>query len=303
VLDRELCRVLSYLNAPGIVARTLNLMDAAGPEPAPDWLELAKRNSRYGRTVENMIANLPPSQVIHYVYCLRVVPGPWHGDERKRFFHWLAKLTGNSGGASYAGFINDLRKQTIATSTPGEQKLIETFDVRAPENPFANLPPIAGPGREWTVDAIVATAAEGLEGRSPQRGHDMFRASLCAACHRFGNEGGSAGPDLTNLSGRFTVRDLAESIVNPAAVISDQYHFEIITRADGTQVAGRIIEATDDKWTIATNPYDLGQTVEIARDEKSVVEPSPVSPMPQGLVNRLNADEMKDLLAFLLKIP
>jgi len=303
MLDRELCRVLSYLNAPGIVARTLNLMDASGPEPSPDWLELAKRNSGYGRTVENMIANLPPAQVIHYVYCLRVVPGPWRGDERKRFFNWLAKLTGNSGGASYTGFINDLRKQTIATSTPGEQKLIETFDTQAPPNPFANLPAVIGPGREWTVDAIVAAAAEGLEGRSPQRGHDMFRASLCAACHRFGNEGGSAGPDLSNLSGRFTVRDLAESIVNPGAVISDQYHFEIITRADGTQVAGRIIEATDDKWTVATNPYDLGQTVEIARDDKSKVEPSPVSPMPQGLVNRLNADELKDLLASLLKIP
>jgi putative heme-binding domain-containing protein len=303
MLDRELCRLLAYLNAPGVVARTLNLMDASGPEPAPDWLELAKRNSGYGGTVEKMIANLPPAQVIHYVYCLRVVPGPWHGDERKRFFNWLGKLSGNSGGASYTGFIDDLRKQTIATSTPEEQKLIATFNFQPPPNPFANLPAVAGPGREWTVDAIVASAAEGLGGRSSQRGHDIFRASLCAACHRFGNEGGSTGPDLSNLSGRFTVRDLAESIVHPGAVISDQYRFEIITRSDGTQVVGRIIEAADDKWIVATNPYDLGQTVEITRDGKSKVTPSPVSPMPPGLINRLNADELKDLLAFLLKTP
>jgi putative heme-binding domain-containing protein len=300
MLNRELCRLLSYLNAPAIVSRTLTLMDTAGPSPAPDWLELAKRNAGYGKTVEQMIANLPPDQVIHYVYCLREVPGPWHGDERKRFFTWINKLSGNSGGASYSGFIEDLRKQTLATCTKEELELIKSFDTKAISNPFANLPSIKGPGREWTIDEVVKLADSGLEGRDRKRGHDMFKASLCAACHRFGNEGGSAGPDLTSLSGRFKVRDIAEAIIDPGKVLSDQYAFDLVTRTDGTQITGKVIEEKDEKWIVATNPFDLSQTIEIERNNIKEIKPSPVSPMPPGMINRLNEDELKDLLAYLL---
>lgn len=300
MLNRELCRMLCYLQAPGVVARTLTLMDSAGPSPTPDWLELATRNARYGKTVEKMIANLPPAQVIHYAYCLRVVKGPWHGDERKRFFNWLAKLSGNSGGASYSGFIDDLRNQTLEISTPEEREFIKTFDTATPLNPFANLPQIKGPGREWTVEEVVKLADSGLDGRDKERGRDMFRASLCAACHRFGNEGGAAGPDLTNLAGRFNIRAIAEAIHEPDKVVSDQYAFDLITRKDGSLLTGKIVGEKDENWIIATNPFDFTQTVEIERSEIKEIKPSPISPMPPGLINRMNADELKDLLAYLL---
>ena len=299
-LDRELCRMLAYLQAPGIVARTLTLMDTAGPSPAPDWLALAKRNGNYGKTVEAMIANLPPAQVIHYVYCLRVVQGPWKADERKRFFAWLAKLSANSGGESYTGFILDLRKETLATCTPEEREWIEKLPTAAPPNPFANLPPIKGPGREWTIDEVVNLADSGLDGRDKQHGKDIFRASLCAACHRLGSDGGAAGPDLTSLAGRFVVRDLAEAILDPSKVVSDQFAFDLITRQDGTEVTGKIIEEKDEKWIIATSPFDFTQTTEIERNDIKGIKHSPVSPMPPALINRLNPDELKDLLAYLL---
>jgi putative heme-binding domain-containing protein len=303
MLNRELCRMLSYLQAPGVVARTLTLMDTSGPTPAPDWLELAKRNAHYGKTVEQMIANLPPAQVIHYVYCLRVVKGPWHGDERQRFFTWIAKLTGNSGGASYAGFIQDLRNETLANCTPEELELIKTFGTAAPPNPFANLPPIKGPGREWTVEEVVKLAESGLEGRDHEQGRKIFQGALCAACHRYGNEGGAAGPDLTTLGGRFGVREIAEAIQDPNKVVSDQYAFELITRADGTTITGKITGDLGGKRVVATNPFDFTQTITIDRNDIREVKPSPASPMPPGLINRLNADELKDLLAFLLKAP
>lgn len=299
-LNRELCRMLSYLQAPGIVARTLTLMDSAGPSPAPDWLELAKRNAKYGQTVTAMIGNLPPAQVVHYVYCLRVVKGPWHGDERKRFFAWIGKLRGSTGGMSYGGFLDDLGAQTLAIATPEERERISKFETSVPPNPFANLPQVKGPGREWTIDEVVQLAASGLEGRSKERGHDIYRATLCAACHRFGPEGGAAGPDLTSLAGRFTIRDLAEAILDPSKVISDQYSFDLIVRNDGSEIVGKIIEEKDEKWIVATSPFDFSQTTEIERNEIKEVKKSPVSPMPPGLINRLNPDELKDLLAYLL---
>jgi putative heme-binding domain-containing protein len=89
-------------------------------------------------------------------------------------------------------------------------------------------------------------------------------------------------------------------VVDPGKVISDRYNFEIITRNDGTEMTGKVIEKTAGKWVVATNPFDLNQVVEISASDISGSKPSPVSPMPPGLVNRLNPQELKDLLAYLL---
>jgi hypothetical protein len=59
-LNRELCLLLSCIQAPEIVARTLNLMDQTTTAKAPDWVELASRNARYGGAVKGMLANYPP---------------------------------------------------------------------------------------------------------------------------------------------------------------------------------------------------------------------------------------------------
>ena len=42
----------------------------------------------------------------------------------------------------------------------------------------------------------------------------MFGAAACFACHRFGNEGGMTGPDLTGAGGRYNARDLIDQILN-----------------------------------------------------------------------------------------
>ncbi len=299
-LDRELCRMLCYLQAPGVVGRTLSLMDTTGPSPAPDWLAVAKRNPQYGGAIEQMIANLPPAQVIHYIYCLRVVKGPWSEDERRRYFAWFDRLLEKSGGESYAGFITDLRRQSLDTCTPQEREWIGKMAPAAVANPLADLPPVQGPGREWTVAEVERLAAGGLEGRDKENGKKMFRASLCAACHRFDGAGGSAGPDLSAVAGRFTVHDLAEAIIDPSKVVSDQYAFDAIIKQDGSQVIGKLIEEKDEHWIIATSPFDFTATVEVERSQIKDIKPSPISPMPAGMINRLNPEELKDLLAYLL---
>ncbi len=300
ILNRELCRMLCYLQAPNIVPRTLALMESVGPSAAPDWLELAARNHGYGRTVAQMIANLPPAQIIHYIYCLRVVPGPWQKEERSKFFAWFDKLTEKKGGESYAGFIFDLKKQTLATATEEEREWLAKMESRVPVSAFANLPEIKGPGREWSVDEVVNLAEGGLDGRDRENGKRMYQASLCAACHRFGSEGGATGPDLTALSGRFSIRDIATAILEPNQVVSDQYAFDLIIRNDGTEMTGKILEEKDEKWIIATSPFDLSQTSEIQSNDIQSSKLSPISPMPPGLINRLSEEELKDLLAYLM---
>lgn len=298
-LNRELCRVLCYLQAPKVVSRTLGLMDAAGPTPTPDWLALAERNDRYGRTVKAMMANLPPELVIHYTYCLRVVKGPWKADDRKRYFTWIAKLMQNKGGNSYGGFLKGIREDALANATDSEKKAVEGMKLMVAINPFANLPPVKGPGKAWTVDEIVALSKD-LEDADLEIGKAMFKGGLCAGCHRFGGEGGAAGPDLSGLAGRFSARDLAMALQEPNEIISDQFQFELIVRKDGSQMAGKIVEEKGGKLLVATNPYDMSQTIEIERGDVKEVKPSPISPMPAGLVNRMNEQELEGLLGYLL---
>ena len=298
-LNRELCRVLCYLQAPKVVPRTLSLMDNAGPTPTPDWLALAERNDGYGGTVKAMMANLPPELVIHYAYCLRVVKGPWKADERQRYFTWIAKLMSNKGGNSYGGFLKGIREDALANATAEEKKSVEAMKLVVAANPFANLPPIKGPGKAWSVDEIVALSKD-LKGADPKHGKDMFKAGLCAGCHRFAGEGGAAGPDLSGLAGRFSAHDLAMALQEPNEIISDQFQFDLIIRKDGSQVAGKVVEEKDEKWLVATNPYDMSQTIEIERGDIKEIKPSPISPMPAGLVNRMNETELRALLVYLL---
>jgi putative heme-binding domain-containing protein len=166
-------------------------------------------------------------------------------------------------------------------------------------NPFANLPPIKGPGKAWSVDEIVALSKD-LKGADPKHGKDMFKAGLCAGCHRFAGEGGAAGPDLSGLAGRFSAHDLAMALQEPNEIISDQFQFDLIIRKDGSQVAGKVVEEKDEKWLVATNPYDMSQTIEIERGDIKEIKPSPISPMPAGLVNRMNETELRALLVYLL---
>lgn len=295
-LNRELCAMLSCLRAPGVVGRTLGLMDAAGPEPAPDWAQLAARNANYGGSIKKMMENQPPSQVIHYLACLRVLEGPWQEQERARYFEWIQRLKNRHGGMSYGGFLDRIREDALAVATPEEKARIG--DLPPPRDPFANLPPVVGPGRSWTVEEIVAVAKK--DGFDRENGRKMFEASLCAACHSVGGDGGAAGPDLSTVAGRFSMHDLAVAMVDPSQEVSDQYAFEVFVKEDGSQVVGKQVDEKDEKMIIAINPFDFSQRTEVVRSEMKERRKSPVSPMPGGLINRLNEKELRDLLGYLM---
>ncbi len=299
-LNRELCRMLCYLQAPDIVERVLQSMDTAAPDPQPDWAELATRNQNYGSTVQKMLKNYPPVQNLFYAYCLRVVPGPWKNGQRERYLAWIERAASCQGGNSYKGYVRMIREETLSLATNEEKQRFASAQASPAANYFTNLPEVRGPGRMWTVDAVAALAEKGLAGADLAEGKKMFQASLCAACHAINGEGGSSGPQLTALAGRFSARDIAQSIIEPNAVISDQYNFDAITKQDGSKVFGKILAEKDEILVVATNAFDLTQHEEIPKHDVKSIKPSNVSPMPPGLINRLNETELRDLLAYLL---
>jgi len=300
-MNFELARMLCYLQAPNVVARTLKLMDEAPAADAEDWKVLVERNAGYGKDINAVIKNHPPTAQIHYLYCLRAVKGPWKTDERRRVFNWFREIDSRSGGNSYSAAIAMIRKQIYENGTPEEQKLFAS-DAKAPAKKPAALPPVKGPGRDWTVEEIVKVTSGGLTNRNLENGKAMYEASLCAMCHKFGDIGEAQGPDLTNLAGRFKIEDLAHSIVDPSQVISDQYEFTEILTHDGKTITGRVLNEQDEILVIGINPFDYSQQMEISRNDIKSMSPSKVSPMPPAMINRLNEDELKDLFAYLLGV-
>ncbi|MGJ8725436.1 MAG: c-type cytochrome [Roseibacillus sp.] len=300
-VEDELCRMLCYLQAPEIVSRTLALL-AKTEENKGDsnWMRLVERGQdRYNGKVAEVLRELGSPRKIHLAYCLRVVKGPWTEGQRRQLMEWYSREEKSKAQQSAQLGLAKMRDDTLANATEEERLMVETWGLKVKRDPFANLPKAKGPARIWTVEEI-AEVAKDLKDADVANGKLMFRATLCAACHRFGAEGGAAGPDLTNVKGRFTAEELAIAILEPSREISDQYEFKYFLKHDGSTVVGKVLDERDEILVIATNPFNFAETVGLSRADIKEITSSPVSPMPGALVNQLNKDEMKDLLGYLL---
>lgn len=298
-LDRELSRVLVYVNSPTVITKTLALMEKEYEVDHDVTAELLARNAGYGGTIAKMLANTPDLQKIHYALVLRNMRFGWTLDQRKTYFEWFNGALKRNGGASYQGFINNIRNEALANVSDAEKKALAATTL-APATNLAELPKPKGPGKKWTVADLVRESQTGLAKRSFENGKRTFAAARCLACHRFDGNGGATGSDLTNVAGRFSIADLGESLVAPSKVISDQYRASTVLTAAGKVVTGRIVGDDKEKIVVMTDPFDASKIVEIAKGDVEEVSPSKVSLMPTGLLDKLNRDELLDLLAYLL---
>lgn len=297
-LNRELVSLLVYLNSAKVTTKTLALIEKPSKQATVEMSELLARNAGYGGTVASVLKNQVDLQKLHYAFALRNMKFGWTLEQRQQYFTWLASARERSGGASYTGFIDNIRKEALANASEAERKALESTVVTAPPKK-AELPNPKGPGHDWTLDELVQLTSNGLRGRDYEHGKKMFAAAKCVVCHRFAGEGGATGPDLTNVAGRFSFKDLSEATVDPSKVISDQYRAHTIVTTKGQIYAGRIASEQDGNLTVLTDPEDVNKVVEIPKDEVDEVTPSKVSLMPKDLLKTLNQQEVLDLLAYL----
>jgi putative heme-binding domain-containing protein len=310
-LDRELSSLLVAVQAPGIVTKLVGLLatpteSASATNLAPnedDLRRLTERNAGYGSAVRASLEKRGDLLQIHYAYVLRTVgeKAAWTDADRKGYYEWFARAREWAGGNSYRKFLLNIENESLAGLTDTEKMALETLGIRKAYVPPA-LPKPKGPGRPWTVDEVMAIAKEGLgKGkRNFKQGQQAFAAARCIVCHRFGEDGGATGPDLTQAGGRFQLKDLVEAIVEPSKVISDQYKASIVQTAGGKVVSGRIVSEDDKRIVIVTDPEDATKFVDLARTEIDEIFPATESLMPKALLDQLNEEEVLDLLAYTL---
>lgn len=273
-LNRDLAEVLVYLGDPGIVAKAAPLVNDSPTQ----------------------------EEQIDYARILRFAKAGWTREHRADYFGWFLRAANYKGGASFDLFIGEIKTDALKTMTEEEKLAIKDVLDAKPEAkaPTFTVKPMQFV-KAWTMADLEKSLGVGLEGnRNFQNGRNMFGAATCFACHRFNNEGGAVGPDLTSVAGKYSPRDLLEHILEPSKEISDQYGSTVFTKKDGSVVVGRIANMKEDIMMVCTNMMDPNNFTNV--DVKDVVktEESKVSMMPPGLLFMLKEDDILDLMAYLL---
>jgi putative heme-binding domain-containing protein len=270
-LNAELINLLVYLQSPTVAVKGMQLLASAPTQ----------------------------EEQIEYARALRMLKTGWTPELRKEYFQWFNRAGGYHGGASFGGFVRNIKVDAVAGLSEAERAELQPI-LEAQPTAAAPIAPPRAIVKEYTLDELLPIVEGGLHGRNFDRGRSLFAVAQCFSCHRYAGEGGSFGPDLSGASGRFSPRDLLESMVDPNKTISDQYAAVTVATDDGKVVTGRIVNLSNDNLMINTDMLDPNKMVNVKRRNIELMQPSPVSMMPGGLLNTLQEDEVLDLMAYLL---
>jgi putative heme-binding domain-containing protein len=249
-----------------------------------------------------LLANAPTQEEqLEYVRSLRMAKNGWTPELRKQYFEWFLKAANYKGGNSFQGFLRLIKEDAVAGLSDAEKTALKPILEAKPSATVTTAPPRPFV-KKWTLAELTPKIVEGLNsgGRDFDKGRKLFAAVSCFACHRYDNEGGSNGPDLTGVAGRFSTKDLLESILDPSKEVSDQYGAIEIDTLDGKKVVGRIINLNGDNLMINTDMLNPNGIVTVNRNNIDTMKPSKLSMMPTGLFDTLTADEATDLMAYLM---
>jgi len=136
-------------------------------------------------------------------------------------------------------------------------------------------------------------AAGVLAGADRAHGRALYEAS-CARCHALFGSGGALAPDLTG-SNRRDLDYLLTNMVDPSAVIPDDYRARLVWSHDGRLVTGIVRRRTESTLVLGT------ETGEIVVEQRDIDEErlSDISTMPEGLLDALQPADIADLVAYL----
>jgi len=307
-MNRELGQLLLYLDADGITEELVTLLDRHTKERttlSKDFLseEITKRSEQYGPLIREILEKMPPSEAIYYGVLLSHADKGWSKTAREQYFNWFYDVLNSKGGLSFKPGMENIRLAAMKNVPDDEKQYFQELSgVYSPATAVADLPQPIGPGNEYGGNEIgqMVWGDELADYKvSYEKGSRAFKAGMCVLCHRMRGEGAAVGPDLTQAHNKFSNYEMLFATYSPNDEISDQYANTLLHLKDGKKISGRIKSETDTMVILMPNPFNESYTVEIVKEEVLKQELSPLSPMPSGLLNRLNPKEIKDLFAYL----
>lgn len=275
-LNWLLCETLAWLQSPTLAKKAMALIESAPTQ----------------------------EEQVQYARSIRMLKAGWTDELHTAYFEWFLKAASYRGGASFEKFMQFIRDDAVASLSKSQKESLNEILAKKPEKKSAleNLGSIFNGRSEtkWTLDELSQATQTGLKQRDFENGRKMFAAAGCFACHRFDNQGGMTGPDLTSAGRRYSPHDLLDQVINPSKVINDQFSSVMVLTDEGLVHTGVVVNLNGDRIMLNTDLTDPNKRVTIDRNSIEEMVVSKTSPMPTGLFNRMTKNEILDLIAYLI---
>jgi len=135
--------------------------------------------------------------------------------------------------------------------------------------------------------------ASALKNADPRKGRALF-ATACANCHKLFGEGGAIGPDLTG-SNRNDLDYLLSNLIDPSAEVGRDFRMSVVRTKDERTITGILVERTPARVAIQTEK----ERIVLSPDDVDNIKDSPLSIMPEGQLDSISREQVRDLFAYL----
>jgi putative membrane-bound dehydrogenase-like protein len=133
-----------------------------------------------------------------------------------------------------------------------------------------------------------------LKSANLANGRAVF-SKTCQPCHRLHGQGGTIGPDLTGTN-RSNLDYLLGNIIDPSAEVGRDYRMSVVRTGDDRVITGIVVERSTARVVVQT----ATERITLSPDEVTSVKDSPLSIMPEGQLEALTKEQVRDLVGYLM---
>ena len=134
----------------------------------------------------------------------------------------------------------------------------------------------------------------------PKRGQVLYRdKGHCSQCHIISGQGGSLGPELTEIGSRRSATHLRAAVLDPQSSLPEGFLQVRLVAKDGRRISG--VRLNEDTFTIQVRDLNGGVHSFFKEDLKELQKEQDKSPMP-SFRGTFSSSEVDDLVAYLVSL-
>ncbi|MBY0504732.1 MAG: c-type cytochrome [Bryobacteraceae bacterium] len=170
--------------------------------------------------------------------------------------------------------------------------------------PGTDMPPTKLPDEQvWQLIAFLralnAPAYEVIVSGNEAAGREIFLGKGgCMKCHAVSGQGGSLGPDLTNLGGSRPLNQIREAVLEPNKRLAEGYQPAVLHLKSGKTLTGVLRDYTNYTFTLVDNAGSLYLLRDSEVADRQITQKSP---MP-SYQDKLTKQEQQDLIKYLSRL-
>ena len=137
----------------------------------------------------------------------------------------------------------------------------------------------------------------------PDSGERLFFSPVgprCSQCHRHSGRGGTVGPDLSQIGKQSSQERIITSILDPGREVAPQFQPWVLVTDEGKSFLGLRLPQSGDNG-LEAYVDSTGKTFVLPSGDIAQRQPATTSIMPAGLEGNLSIQDLRDLVAFLMR--